>query len=96
MLRRSPEDAPTREEVFDRPFESLHIIPGQQLHPHYPSTLGSPSTSTLVKEAIRIVIAQETPPPSSPTPSSDSHHAHPIHRDFPEPSSIPAQQLCVR
>ena len=95
VLRRSPKDTPSREEVFNYPFEFLCIIPRQTYHPHHPSTLGSPSTSTLVEEAIRTVIAQETPSPSSPTPSSDSNHAHSIHQDFPEPSSIPAQQLCV-
>ena len=94
MLRRSPEDAPNRQEVFDHPFEFLRIIPGQTFHPHHPSPPGSPSTSTLIEEAIRTAIAQETPPPS-PTPSSDSSHAHPICRDSPEPSSIPAQQLRV-
>ena len=92
VLRRSPEDAHSREEVFDHPFEFLRIIPGRTFHPHYPSAPGSPSTSTLVKDAIRTAIAQETPPPS-PTPSSNSHHAHPIRRDSPEPSSLPAQQL---
>ena len=89
VLRRSPEDAPNRQEVFDHPFEFLRIIPGQTFHPHHPSPPGSPSTSTLVEEAIRTAIAQETPPPS-PTPSSpDSSHAHPIRRDSPEPSSLP-------
>ena len=92
ILRRSPEDAQNRDEVFNYPFEFLHIIPGTTLHPHYPSTPGSPSTSTLVEDAIRTAITQETPPPS-PTPSSDSNHAHPIHRDSPEPSSIPARQF---
>ena len=95
ILRRSPEDTPTREEVFHQPFEFLRIIPGTTLHPHYPSAPGSPSTSTLVEEAIRTAIAQETPPPS-PTPSSDSNHAHSIHRDSPEPSSIPARQFRQR
>ena len=96
VLRRSPEDAQTREEVFHHPFEFLRIIPGQHtFHPHYPSAPGSPSTSILVEEAIRTAITQETPPPS-PTPSSDSSHAHLIHRDSPEPSSIPARQLRIR
>ena len=94
ILRRSPEDAQTREEVFHTPFEFLCIIPGEVLHPHYPSTPGSPSTSTIVEEAIRTAIAQETPP--SPTPSSNSSHAHPIRRDTPEPSSIPARQFRQR
>ena len=88
VLRRSPEDAQSREEVFHQPFEFLRIIPGTTLHPHYPSAPGSPSTSTIVEEAIRTVIAQETPPPS-PTPSSDSNHAHLIRRDSPEPSTLP-------
>ena len=92
ILRQSPEDAHSREEVFDHPFEFLRIIPGQTFHPHHPSAPGSPLTSTLVEEAIRTAIAQETPPPS-PTPSSDSNHAHPICRDIPEPSSIPARQF---
>ena len=95
ILRRSPEDAQSREEVFHQPFKFLCIIPAQVLHSHYPSALGSPSTSILVEEAIRTAIAQETPPPSSSTPSSNSNHAYPIHRDFPEPSSLPARQLCV-
>ena len=90
VLRRSPEDAQTREEVFHTPFEFLRIIPGAVFHPHYPSTPGSPSTSTLVQEAIRTAIAQETPPPSPTPSSSDSNHAHPIRRDSPESSSIPA------
>ena len=89
ILRRSPEDTHSREEVFDHPFEFLCIIPGRTFHPHYPSAPGSPSTSTLVEDAIRTAIAQETPPPS-PTPSSDSHHAHPICRDSPETFSLPA------
>ena len=92
VLRQSPEDAQSREEVFHTPFEFLCIIPGEILHPHHPSAPGSPSTSTIVEEAIRTVIAQETPP-SSPTPSSNSSHAHPIRRDSPEPSSLPARQL---
>ena len=95
VLRQSPEDAQTREEVFHTPFEFLRIIPGEVLHPHYPSTPGSPSTSTIVEEAIRTAITQETPPPS-PTPSSDSSNAHPIRRDSPEPSSLPAQQFRQR
>ena len=90
VLRRSPEDAQMREEVFHHPFKSLCIIPGQ--HILHPSAPGSPSTSTLVEEAIRTAITLETPPPS-PTPSSDSTHAHPIRRDSPEPSSLPVQQL---
>ena len=95
VLRRSLEDAQSREEVFHQPFEFLHIIPGTTLHPHYPSTPGSPSTSTIVEEAIRTAIAQETPPPS-PTPSSDSNHAHLIHRDSPEPSTLPVRQFHQR
>ena len=85
-----PKDAPLREEVFDHPFEFLHIIPVQTLHPHYNSAPGSPSISTLVEEAIRTAITQETPPPSSPTPSSDSNHANPICQDSPEPSTLRA------
>ena len=96
ILRRSPEDAPMREEVFHTPFEFLRIIPDETLHPHYPSALGSPLTSTLVEEAIRTAIAQETPPPSPTPSSSDSNHAHPIRRDTPEPSSIPARQFRQR
>ena len=95
VLRQSPEDAQTREEVFHHPFEFLRIIPRSTFHPHHPSAPASPLTSTLVEEAIRTVIAQETPPPS-PTPSSDSTHAHPIRRDSPEPSSLPARQFCQR
>ena len=96
ILRRSPEDAQTREEVFHTPFEFLRIIPGEVLHPHHPSAPGSPSTSTLVEEAIRTAITQETSP-LAPTPSSsDSNHARPIRRDTPEPSSVPARQFRQR
>ena len=96
ILRRSPEDAQSREEVFHTPFEFLRIIPGETLHPYFPSAPGSSSTSTLVEEAIRTAITQETPPPSPTPSSSDSNHAHPIRRDTPEPSSIPARQFRQR
>ena len=95
VLRQSPEDTPSREEVFEHCFDFLCIIPGQTYHSHHHSALGSPSTSTLVKEAIRTAIAQKSPPPSSPTPSSNSHHVNSIRQDFPEPSALPVQQLCV-
>ena len=96
ILRRSPEDAQTQEEVFHTPFEFLRIILGEVLHPHYPSAPESPSTTTIVEEAIRTAIAQETPPPSPTPSSSDSNYAHPIRRDSPEPSSIPARQFHQR
>ena len=78
ILRRSPEDAQSREEVLHTPFEFLCIILGETFHPHYPSAPGSPSTSTLIEEAIRTALAQETPPPSPTPSSSDSNNAHPI------------------
>ena len=78
ILRRSPEDAQTREEVFHRPFEFLRIIPRQHiLHPHYPSALGSPSTSTLVEEAIRTVTILSFPTSFVSCLTSISSHRSP-------------------
>ena len=95
ILRRSPEDAPSGDNILDRPFKFLRITsedalpeteifdrsaflsahPGRTFYPHHPSPPGSPSISTQIEEAIRIAIAQETPPPS-PIPSSDFHPIH--------------------
>ena len=112
ILRRSPEDVPSGNNILDRPFEFLRITsedtlqerevfnhsaflsahPGRTFYPHHPSPLGSPSIPTQIEEAVRTVITQETLTPP-PIPSFDSSHTHLIHRDSPEPSSIPMRQL---
>ena len=90
-LEQVNEDTLLREETFNRSaFLSPH--PGRTFYPHHHSPLGSSSIPTQIEEAIRTAIAQGVPPSFS-IPSSDSHHTHPIHRNSPEPSSIPARQF---
>jgi hypothetical protein len=105
-----PEDPiASRHDLHETPFQFLRFIPGpnREIHHSYQVTrtrpTSPPSTSTtLVDEAIRTVIAQETTPLSSSSSFQQSftvflpRNDEPNQRDSPEPPSLPEGQLCLR
>jgi hypothetical protein len=109
-----PEDSiDSRQEIHDHPFLFLRFIPGPQHtfphpnpeNPNQPRRFShvnrppSSSATTVIDEAIRTAIAQETPNTSNSSSSQQSftvflpRNDEPNQRNFPEPPSLPEGQL---
>jgi hypothetical protein len=118
ILRRHPSDPEdsivSRQEIHNHPFLFLCFVPGpRHTFPHpnpenpnrprqFSRVNRPPSSTTIVDEAIRTAIAQETPPLSSSSSSQQSftvflpRNDEPNQRDSPEPLSLPEGQLRLR
>jgi hypothetical protein len=113
VLRRHPADPEDpialRHDLHETPFQFLRFIPGPHREIHHPCRINRPrplrppsTSTTLVDEAIRTTVAQETPPLSNSSSSQQSftvflpRNDEPSQQDSPELSSLPEGQLRLR
>jgi hypothetical protein len=113
----NPEDSiVSRQEIHDHPFLFLRFVPGPRHtfphpnpeNPNQPRRFSrvnrplSSNVTTVIDEAIRTAIAQETPPHSNSSSSQQSftvflpRNDEPNQRNSPEPPSLPEGQLHLR